>query len=335
MPTQTVSVEIVIDGDSYLATDEFKCVSDRYYLAAELTATIITSEPTRKFTEGEDKVVAYISGEPVFVGTLQDVSNVDSLSNEITAFNVVYKLTQNTIDQSFKNATLTHIAETVLKTAGVESYTVNLPNESVSTEYTDVKCARVLDKITTVGDAVWRATISTSGNELKEFVHVRTDPNPELFQLGNENPSGQPRGVLETTAGKKTPPYQSVRVIGISPSSQSGHGQQSENLVSSSPLVAQVGEGKPRYRFKSDEIKTARMAAQAAKQLHKEFQRQQKGGWVKTTGFTGAHPFDVIQMPEFMGGERYIISELEHVIDNDEGFTTKITCGGLVDSGVN
>lgn len=85
----------------------------------------------------------------------------------------------------------------------------------------------------------------------------------------------------------------------------------------------------PVYTVREKEVDTQAQLDAIGLNLIRRLREQTKGGSVTTVGNADIDTLDVIVLPETMGGERYIVSEVTHRIDS-EGFTTKIGCAGLV-----
>lgn len=170
--------------------------------------------------------------------------------------------------------------------------------------------------------------------------------------------------VVDTDAGKQTPPYRSVRVIGDEVVSQSGWENRrliSENattvglnLPSAStagtpPLREQIQETnfeatlqKPTFTYKSKEIKTYRQAEHVASKILNNLQEQQAGGWVEMAGRSNIEVFDIIEMPDSFGTTNridgqirqippaaYLVQKITHRMNDSDGFITRIESGGL------
>lgn len=180
--------------------------------------------------------------------------------------------------------------------------------------------------------------------------------------------------VVGTDAGKKSPPYRSVKVIGdgiVSEEGWSGASQLAEsptvsqgnlpNLTSAvvGPKSQEVEEAlstpearnalaranfeggelvEPTYVYKSKEIKTSRQAAHVRDKIMSQLQEQQAGGWVDLVGRPNLGVLDIIEMPDSFGntnrGEQippaaYLVSTILHRFNDNDGFVTRVECGGL------
>lgn len=142
--------------------------------------------------------------------------------------------------------------------------------------------------------------------------------------------------VTETSAGKQTPPWQAVEVIG----ERQGTGtrpsgvQDGERVIGTgSPIRATSGDGEPVFTHTDRSIESIDKAQAVADHIFRELRAQQKSGSVTALGDEEIRPLDAIQMPDHMGGESYLVSALTHTISSDKGFITEFECGGLLDPG--
>lgn len=145
--------------------------------------------------------------------------------------------------------------------------------------------------------------------------------------------------VLETTAGKQTPPFQQVEVIGDNtptaddPAAEPGTDSTEYLICKDDPIRATAGDGRPVYTYTDEAITTEAKAEAAAESILEEFLKQQAGGSITIIGNENIRPLDVVRLPDLLGGESYLVSSVTHEADNSNGFTTEIACGGLIDAG--
>jgi len=176
-------------------------------------------------------------------------------------------------------------------------------------------------------------------------------PEPEVHELTL---------ITDSDAGKVTPPYQSVRVIGSGISSAEGFSRSSMDIEDklvveasiatlqsdegeSGGLVANFGETRePVFEYIDLEITTQEQGREAAKSLISDLATQQQDGSITVVGFPEIEPNDGIVLPQAdtpdkrnyrprqpMGGGGYGVYEVKHRLNNQNGFTTKITVSGL------
>jgi len=144
--------------------------------------------------------------------------------------------------------------------------------------------------------------------------------------------------VTETTAGIKSPPYQSVKVIGTGIRSDSDNidnpGVVSENKivkkralkpsVNGSERIEEGQTKEPVYTYKSADLVTDTQVESTADQIINEIKSQQKGGEITVIGYPEITLNDTLIVPEEFGGEAYTATKITHRINSSDGFTTKI-----------
>lgn len=147
------------------------------------------------------------------------------------------------------------------------------------------------------------------------------------------------------SAGKETPAYKSVKVLG-SPIEDT-HGPEYNHMISKNSIQSNwtIEEGKngkynvrkaggsppgPVYTYRDRDIKKQAHADTVGKRICKQLAQQQIGGTLKFVGEEKIRPMDVVQMrPEF-GGESYLVSGVMHELSSTDGFLTRVQCGGIV-----
>lgn len=319
MPTRTISATISTDvGELAPAGDEALILQvDRKNTAAELTAQGLIDRPPEEGTRLE----ALVLNEPVFAGTTTDPQTTGDGRTKLRAFDAARDLKRASLSQTFQEARIDTIAEVACEKAGVE-YTIDLPAEVTSAEYSETRCDTVVQKMADMGKAVWFVDPSGTVRITQSIGQVTTDHQLEY--------------VIDTSAGKATPAYQSVRVYGSSPASVGAPGRaggrSAIHLLASSPLTATAGEGEPVYTYEDDDIRTQQQAQNVADSIYQKLQAQQKSGWVDVVGDAAIRPYDTITLPDHLGGEQYLVTGVRHQLGIDNGFTTRVTCGGLINA---
>lgn len=309
MPSQELSVTTTVDGTEY-PTESVELVTDRYNTTAELKTDLVTeSRPPEDADYSVD-----INGHTVFTGESAESTNKDALTAKVTGYDPIKQLKSVHVTATFNKAPISAIIGRACADADI-AVTMSLPSVTTSADYTNTRADLIVDEMSKIGDAVWY--VDTHG-----ILHVEEDPDPTVFKL---------KYVLDTSAGKKTQPYRSVLVYGDSPASRDG-GQNVYALLSSAPVYGTAGEGEPQYITTNGNIRTQEEANNVAQSIYKEFQKQAASGYVKIVGWARIRPLDVIEMPDRWGSTRYLVSGVTHTVDNDEGFVTKLECGGLIDS---
>jgi len=170
--------------------------------------------------------------------------------------------------------------------------------------------------------------------------------------------------ITKTSDGLTTPPYQSVRVIGSSISSQEGwsgvhlRDEERDKLVEEwvsvkgdkgSFNVVPLSETErdslpePVFTYKNAEVSTQEQAATTAKKIAKDLAKQQAKGKITVVGFPEINILDAVVMPQAekpngvnynprqpMGGNAYSVYKVIHKINGSNGFKTEIHTAGLV-----
>lgn len=307
-----------------LKPTKIKFEKTRYSSAnrAEVVGLWDHDEPPK---EGDWFVVG-INGERVFTGHIDSVADKAHGSYKIIAFDAVKKLKKTSIYQTFEKASLEEIAGYVADKAGIDIDPEFPQTRSclVSPVFDGVDATKVLNQLAKWGNVLWWCD---------EFNVVRiNEADPEVFEIGPEFIEEDP------DAKNKAPPYQKVVVEGGAAASKSAEvseaigGFPAFHTMPKYPITAEAGDGEPVYTYQSQQILTLQQAQNAAQAILNEFKRQRATGNVAIVG-EGApiRPLDVIQMPEELDRDKYLVSGVKHTFSNDEGFITDVNCGGLID----
>lgn len=188
-----------------------------------------------------------------------------------------------------------------------------------------------------VSDALDRAAAASHSDwwfdRFGQFHFGPRRPNVDIYAYSLEY-------ITDASDGKTTPPYQSVRVIGDGVVSEEGWSKSSlirEDPVTST-LTVNREQGKlaePTFVYRNNEINTQQEADNVANKLIQNLIEQSGNGSVTVVGFPEIRPSDAIEMPNTerqpMGGARYGVGEVRHILNAQNGFVTKISVMGLVD----
>jgi hypothetical protein len=317
--TQRLTSFVLVDDEELRAT-KIKVETNRYSSAAR--AEIIGLSQDIVPNEGEEIVVS-INGIVVFTGEITKVNPKGDGEVKIVAFDAIKKLKKTSISQTFDQAELKDVARYVADQADVDLITNFNTTCPVSPVFNRTSAVKVINQLCRWGDVYWWV------NEYNEL--IISELNPGVFQLGEELIEDDPE------ASTKEIPYQSVVVYGggsASKSIQSNEigGAEAYHTLAKYPIKAEAGQGEPTYTYRSEQILTQRQADNVAQAILHEFQMQRAEGTVGVVG-EGAQirPFDVLEMPDSLNNERYLVSGVKHTFSNDEGFISDVNCGGLVD----
>lgn len=178
------------------------------------------------------------------------------------------------------------------------------------------------------------------------------------FNFGTPRPTEHKlRFITNGSAGRTTPPYQSVVVIGSSVASKKGRPKASmvdgnptvktatiANVFNEKGATKESGVAKfgippeelpePVYTYRNDEITTDDQAENTAATIIKDLAEQQAEGTVTVVGFPEVTPLDAVKMPNSeiqpMGGYSFGVYKVVHKINTSDGFITEISVGSPV-----
>lgn len=341
MNVQYIDPRVSVGPWNYHVTE----ISNKTNKYNEIDTATLTVLPMRNELEPEEQeeVEVEINGERIFTGFVGDVKDNRDGTYEITAFNQIHKLKVNNINVNVSNyMSVSKLLENhVFPKANIDNYEINLIDTAsilygvknippfdnrVTMDRNNTPAAQIVDDLAKLANAVWWVN---SENKL-----IFGSPHTQVQQL---------EYITDTSKGKTTPPYRSVKVVGDNVVSRGGW--QDRNMVSKEPTVAArsidiEGDGKdyavrqellpPTFVYKSKDIKTQKQAETIAERVAEKLIQQTKSGWVECVGRPDLEVYDVIEMPEMFGGERYLVSGVEHTITNNDGYITRINVGGLI-----
>lgn len=166
--------------------------------------------------------------------------------------------------------------------------------------------------------------------------------------------------ITDSSAGKTTPPYQSIRLIGSGAASQEGYARSTMNIEDKIVLernIAETEEGEitiaevpedeepksPTFEYRNLEVSNDEQAESVVQKVAEDLAEQQADGTVTVVGFPEVVPLDGILMPQSinpekenynenqpMGGRAYNVYKVIHRLNADDGFVTKIHVAGVV-----
>lgn len=152
--------------------------------------------------------------------------------------------------------------------------------------------------------------------------------------------------ITDADAGKTTPPYWSVRVIGSGAASAENRSR--ENMYIEDKVVVEAelaidSDGNPTAQFGTTrqpvfeyhdlEISTDEQAKSVARTLVDDLSEQQADGKITVVGFPEVVPMDGVVMPDSeeqpMGGKGYNVYKVQHHLNESDGFLTQIHVSGV------
>ena len=302
---------IVIGGqtprDSDALETGLRVETGLYNKAAVAKATVLGDH-----SEGDEISVELVDGS-IFSGTVQNTENGVGDRTRVTAYDAIYDLkrTEISLKLDVTNAELA-IKDEVEKRIDVDVVIEASSRTDVATNFKETALDAYVEKMAKLTNTVWYVNYS---NQL-----VIDDPG----SVGRERSLER---LIDVSAGKRSPAYQSVRVIGNSATSR--RGKDHKHMVASEPVVATAGDGDPEFRFEDDSIGSQEQAQNVADSIRNRLKRQQKGGYVEVVGRNDLRPWDIVELPEAQGGESYTVSTVKHTV-GAEGWKTRLGLGGLV-----
>jgi hypothetical protein len=198
-------------------------------------------------------------------------------------------------------------------------------------------------------------TVKEALNTLRESCDVEWFFDKEgVFHVGPPRPTKHElKFIIDTSAGRATPPYQSVQVIGSGAASienfSRAHLFIEDKIVVEASLaideetgdpIANFGETKePIFKYRNLEISSQEQAESTAKKLIEDIAEQQSSGKITVVGFPEIVPFDGVVMPsgkdgdypdtdirasQPMGGFAFGVYKVTHFLNNSDGFITEL-----------
>lgn len=260
-----------------------------------------------------DELAISLTGNTVFTGTIKKPKGSVGDRTRLVAFDGLHRLKRTTISETFDTEAASAVFETIANTASVDIGLETGASTPISASFKDRDADAVIEKIAKLADVVW---------------YIDVDNTLVIDNAGSVGEQRELAQITDVSAGKKSPAYQSVRVIGNSPTSRKG--RESRQLVSSQPVVATAGSGEPVYEYEDDDIASQQQAQNIANAILRRLRKQQRGGFVEVVGRSDIRPFDTVQFPEAQGGSSYLAAGVTHTLSAKDGWTTRIKLGGVI-----
>jgi len=252
------------------------------------------------------------------------------------------------VDYQFRRNSVSHFINRVGQrvTGGTPfSWTVNMDRDGVLVgELPDGTEVRNGFDIEVTVDT-WREPIE----EVLDNMQLKSESIWEVdrygdFYFGAINPDAHKlRFITETSAGKQSPAWRSVLVIGDGVVSQDGWGasaQINEDAMEVRGNIdgAEVEDGlaEPTFVYRNLEINTREEARHVMEELREEIREQAAGGFIEVVGHPEVWPGDAIELPDApqqpFALERFGVKRVIHRLNNNDGYTTRIECGGITNA---
>jgi hypothetical protein len=260
--------------------------------AASAKATILGTAATG------DQLKVQLTDNQIFQGTVQKREGGVGSRTRVVAFDALHALKRTTISETFDAVAAGDVLRRIAETADVDIRVTETTTETLTLSLKEQDADSAVEKVTKLAGLVWYINAQ---NQL-----LATPPSKVGERRIIENP-------IDVSAGKRTPPYQRVVVIGNSPTSR--RGLESRQLISSQPVAAARGSGEPVYEYEDDDIASQEQAENIATTIFQRLQQQQRGGFIEVLGRSDIRPFDTLQFPPgFGGGAEYLAKSVKHRI---------------------
>jgi len=251
------------------------------------------------------------------------------------------------------------LAQGIVDTLGITDYEIELPDGGVTIQTENGPEVFAKNQTIVIKDRL--ITVRQALTNIREWCEAEWwFDKSGTFHIGVPRPTKHElKFITDTDAGKTTPPYQSVRVIGSGSASAEGYSRTNMEIEDkivveasiaveegdSDAIVANFGETtSPVFEYKNLEVSNREQAEATAKKLIEDLGEQQAEGSVTVVGFPEVVPLDGIVMPagsegdypdddirnnQAMGGFAYGVYKVVHRLNSSDGFITKIHCSGV------
>lgn len=252
------------------------------------------------------------------------------------------------------------LVERAVEKVGIDEYEIDLREGGITVEGQNGSYTGGFERTFVFADNL--IPVREALNKAREWCKAEWWFDKEgVFHFGVPRPTRHElRFITDADAGKTTPPYQSVRVIGSGAASAEGYARTSMEIEDKIVVEAEIaldenrdatpnfvtpGEGKqPRFDYHNLEVSTDAQARATVTKLIEDLAEQQADGSVTVVGFPEIVPMDGIVMPsgeegdypeddirnaQPMGGLGYNVYKVTHRLNSSDGFITKIQVAGV------
>lgn len=252
----------------------------------------------------------------------------------------------------------TELAQQIVESLGITDYEIELVDGGVTLGEGEDADTFAYNRTIWISDSL--ITVEEALTKLREWCEVEWWFDKEgVFHIGVPRPTKHElKFITETNAGRTTPPYQGVRVIGSGSASTEGYSRTNmeieDKVVVEASIaideatgdpIANIGEiAEPTFEYQNLEVSNDEQARSTAKKLVEDLAEQQADGTVTVVGFPEVVPMDGIIMPNGedggypdddirtdmpMGGRGYGVYKVVHRLNSSDGFITKIHVAGV------
>ncbi len=307
------------------------------------------------------EALAYDPGQQQFDDQGDDATSILNQWIEIPMpaenYQVIYNSEDGTV-YPFQVILASDLIERIVERAGITDYEIDLEINGVQREGDEGVYVGAVDTYLYFEDTYPK--IGKALEKAREQCKAEWWFDKEgTFHFGLPDPTRHElKFIKDTSAGKTTPPYQSVRVIGSGSASQDGYSrtnmkvedeivvEASIALNDSNDPIPNFGETKePTFVHRNAEISTNEQARNTATKIIEDLSEQQSEGKITVVGFPEIVPFDGVVMPngidgdydseddirngQPMGGMGYNVYKVVHRLNNSDGFITIIHVAGI------
>ena len=361
MPTQEISATAFVNRYRATTPTEMTVMLSAKNNAVPManmgSATTLTGADIPEESEGN----LYLNSIQQVKGTINNTKNIDNTDagetglHSFEVYGATRDLRQNTHTRTYNEALITDVLKDVFNASAAGEINLSEVEQSeiavsddinnreylVSESFTNVPCLSILQRLCRSVDWYWYVDYDNTVQVIDSFEYeYATNYGHERFNIDIDltPPTGRTflihelEYVMEASAGKLTPPYQRVVVTGSMSGDVPPERQhlQSKNPIRGVAKSESYSPGDPTFTYRDELLTTQSNADKAAKAILAQLESQQTGGWVEVVGHPLIRPNDAIQMPDHMGGAQYMVADVEHTVDSQNGFTTRIGCNGLL-----
>lgn len=330
MPVQEITASVTAAGVE-IRPQRIVAERSQHVEAGKVTVTGVPAGPI----PDTGTIRLSVNDELVFTGTIDEVDDTKHGSVVVDAYDAYRPLQLTTVQQEFVQAPIRQVVRETCQRAGVD-VNINLDQQPIRPTTLELAGAAVssnfdiqrLNSVLTMSvNSQPASKILTRAGYLADAGWYVDATNTVQFTRRPNRTDHTVQYLLDASAGKRSPAYESVLVIGASPTSSQG--QQRSHMYTRVPPAAIAGSGSPQYQYRDQAIRTEQQAANVANAILKRFERQQRSGHVTVVGKPTITPWDTITMPEDEGGETYFVSGVKHTLDGSNGYETRVECGGV------
>ncbi len=253
----------------------------------------------------------------------------------------------------------TELAEEIVDELGITDYEIELVDGGVTIDGEEGEDTFAYNRTIWLNDNF--ISVEDALSNIREWCEAEWWFDKEgTFYIGVPRPTKHElKFITDSDAGKTTPPYQSVRVIGSGSASAEGYERTNMEIEDKIVVEASIAEAddesgdvipnfgvanRPVFEYQNIEVTNREQAESTAKKLVEDLAEQQSDGTVTVVGFPEVVPMDGIVMPagedgdypsddirndQPMGGFGYGVYKVIHRLNSSDGFITKIHCAGV------